>query len=1114
MTSAGPQVPSTLAELTALVEKASGFAEVVTSLHSGRSAAIDGAWGSSCALSLAAIVAADRKRSHVIVQPTIRDAEECVDELSDLTRSPVLLFPAWESLPDSIDAGDAVYAARLAVVRRLNETDRPPALIVTCVPALLQPVPARDAIKAATRTISVGDELPLDELIEWLIARGFERVTAVELPGEFCIHGGILDIFPASEPDAIRIELFGDEIESIRSFDVESQRRLEDLKNISLTATTPAVSASGAKMAKKTSEAGEVPSPVFSGPTESLIDSLPPTTIIVLTDLQQSISEGRMYLQRLSNPVGLYSVDATMARLTEFPSVTIDALGADSYETSCHLSIEPIERLSGSRRDALVELSELLGPSDHVLLCCHNEGELERLNELIRETDASNQTNLGSRIRLTTGRLRRGFRLTDHGLIVISDNELFTRAATRTTIRKRRADSRAIDTFLDLRDGDLVVHVAHGIAKYRGMAKVENSGQQEEHMLLEFRDNVIVYVPVSLIHLVQKYIGPAKSTPELTKYGGTSWLKKKDQVAEAVSDMATDMLKLQAERASRPGLQCPPDTHLQQEFDKAFPFTETVDQVSAIADLKQDMEQPKPMDRLICGDVGFGKTEVAMRAVFKAVDSGRQVAVLVPTTVLAEQHFRTFSQRMAEFPVTVEMLSRFRTSAEQNRIIARLKEGAVDVVIGTHRLVSKDVKFKDLGLLVIDEEQKFGVKVKERLKHIRAEVDVLTLTATPIPRTLHMSLLGIRDISSLTTPPRDRMPIETRVGRFDESLVRSAIIRELNRGGQIYFVHNRVHDIEQIAQRIQRIVPEASLTIAHGQMHEDELEAAMIEFVNGKADILLATTIIESGLDIPNANTMFIHQADIYGLADLHQLRGRVGRDRHRAYCYLLLEDGRTVTTKATRRLKAIEEYSELGAGFRIAMRDLEIRGAGNILGTEQSGNIAAVGYELYCQLLENSVRTLKKQPLRYQRHCKIELPVSNFIPDKYIAEQKLKIEVYRRLSQANSLEQLQELEEELRDRFGPIPTAARRMLQLRELNLRALGWKIENIHLETGYAVLRYRDAKLIRMLAHLHKGHLRVVDAHDGYWPLEAEETDGPAVLDELLAALSVAEPPVPEN
>lgn len=1142
MTSSGTQIPKTLPELTTLIAAAPGFPEVIASLHSGRSAAIDGAWGSSCALSIAAIAAADSTKTHLVVLPTIRDAEEFVGELSDVSLSSVVLFPAWESLPESIDAGDSVHAARLSVIRRLSQIDRPPVIIVTCIPGLLQPVPSRAAIQAATRTISTGDELPLGELTEWLMARGFERVTAVELPGEFSIHGGIFDIFPATEPDAVRIELFGDEVESIRSFDVESQRRLEDLKSVSLTATISsghpaeageqktagetAPAAANRRSSKSRSKKNSPETPpetrapaatsksVFDDDSESLIDSLPAGTIVILSDLQQSVSEGRMYLQRLSNPVGLFGVDATMARLTTFPSVTVDALGVDSYETSCHLSIEAVERFSGSRRDALVELSELLGPTDYVLLCCHNEGEQDRLKELITETDSSCGTMLGSRVSLTTGRIRRGFRVIDNNLIVISDNELFSRSTARTTTRKRRADTRTIDTFLDLRDGDLVVHVAHGIARYRGMAMTGANGQQEEHLLLEFRDSVIVYVPVSLIHLVQKYIGPAKTTPELTKYGGTSWLKKKDQVADAISDMATDMLQLQAERASRAGLQCREDSHLQQEFEKAFPFTETPDQLAAISDLKGDMEQPRPMDRLICGDVGFGKTEVAMRAVFKAVDNGRQVAILVPTTVLAEQHFRTFSQRMAEFPITVEMLSRYRSAAEQNRIIERLKEGSVDIVIGTHRIVSKDIKFKDLGLLVVDEEQKFGVKVKEKLKHLRADVDVLTLTATPIPRTLHMSLLGIRDISSLTTPPRDRVPIETRVGRFDENLVRSAIMRELNRGGQIYFVHNRVHDIEEIAQRLQRIAPEATLAIAHGQMNEDDLERAMMAFVTGKADILLATTIIESGLDISNANTMFIHQADIYGLADLHQLRGRVGRDRHRAYCYLLLEDGKAVTTKATRRLKAIEEYSELGAGFRIAMRDLEIRGAGNILGTEQSGNIAAVGYELYCQLLENSVRALKKQPLRYQRHCKIELPVSHFVPDKYIPEQKLKIEVYRRLSQANTLGQLTELETELRDRFGPVPTAARRMLQLRELNLRALAWRVENIHLETGYAVLRYRDAKRIRMLSHLHKGHLRVVDAHDAYWPLDADEADGPAVLDELMAAFSVAEPPTGEQ
>jgi len=1108
--------PRSLAELATLIAAQPGFSEVVRALCSGNSAAIDGAWGSACALSTAAIALNAPAHSLLVVLPTVRDAEEFTDELVGLTDRRTCLFPAWESLPGEQDLTDSVYASRLSVIRQL-QTANSPLIIVTCLPALLQPVPSAETITAATRQLSAGDELDLNALLDWLLMRGFERVTAVELPGEFSVHGGILDIFPPTERDPVRIELFGDEIESIRSFDVESQRRLNDLPGFSLTATLPVASAVSPDAA--TADSAEKrpirnSNPV-ADPGAHLIDFLQSHTLVVLKDMSQTISEGRLYLQRLASPVGFFGVDATMSRLIEFPSVTIDVLGADSYETSCRLSIEALERLSGSRHDALAELSELLGPEDKVLLCCHNEAEQERLTELIAEADNSAGLNLGSRVTLCTGRLHRGFRLLSSGIVVISDHELFSRAQTRTTVRRaRNPESRAIDTFLDLKEGDLVVHVSHGIARYRGITMVDSESQKEEHLLLEFRDHVVVYVPVSLIHLVQKYIGPAKTTPELSKFGGTSWTRRKEQVSEAILDMASDMLQLQAERASRPGLSCAGDSHLQQEFEKAFPYTETVDQVSAISDFKGDMESPRPMDRLICGDVGFGKTEVAMRAVFKAIDNGRQAAVLVPTTILAEQHFRTFNQRMAEFPVNIEMLSRYRSPAEQKLIVEKLKSGEVDLIIGTHRLVSKDVKFRDLGLLVIDEEQKFGVKVKERLKHLRMEVDVLTLTATPIPRTLHLSLLGIRDISSLTTPPRDRVPIETRVGRFDESLIRSAVMRELNRGGQVYFVHNRVYDIQIIHDRLKSIVPEASIAIAHGQMPEDELEQAMMEFVTGRASILLATTIIESGLDIPNANTMFIHQADLYGLADMHQLRGRVGRDRHRAYCYLLLEEGRSVTTKATRRLKAIEEYSELGAGFRIAMRDLEIRGAGNILGTEQSGNIAAVGYELYCQLLENAVRSAKKQPLRYQRHVKIELPVAAYIPDRYIAEPRLKIEIYRRLSQANRLNQLTELEGELRDRFGPIPTPTRRMLNLRELNLRALSWKIENIHLQDGYAILRYGDNKLIRMLAHLHAGQLKIVDRHDAYWPLTAGEQDGAAVLDELLNALSIAEPPIADS
>ncbi|MFN5906669.1 MAG: transcription-repair coupling factor [Planctomyces sp.] len=1103
MAATSEPVPQNLADVTALLTALPGFAEVLQALRSGRSAAVDGAWGSSCALTISALAGAFPDRHVLIVQPTIRDAEEFADELAGISGLNVQRFPAWEGVPDEDEAADTVGAIRMALVRRLNSDGMAPMAVVTSLPALLQPVPSRESIRRSTRTLKAGEELSLDEISGWLTRHGFERVTAVELPGEFSIHGGILDLFPATEADPVRIELFGDEIESIRSFDAESQKRLADLPALSLTIASDKPAASSGSRA-----AGAGPAP-FARFSESLLDSAPPNLLVILSDLQQSISEGRLYLQRLANPTGLFGVDATMARLTSWPSVTVDALGIDSFETTCRFSIEPMERFSGSRRDALTELAELLNPGERVLLCCHNEGELERLRELLDQHDQQFSLSLAERVCTTAGQLRRGFRIPSRQLVVLSDNELFSRTPARTGTRRRRADSRAIDSFLDLKEGDLVVHISHGIARYRGMKMTQLQDVQEEQLILEFRDGVTVFVPSSLIHLVQKYIGPAKTTPELSRYGGTSWLRKKEQVAEAVSDMATDMLRLQADRNSKPGLSCRADSHLQQEFEKAFPFTETADQLSAISDLKGDMENLRPMDRLICGDVGFGKTEVALRAVFKAVDNGRQVAVLVPTTVLAEQHYRTFSQRMAEFPVTVEMLSRFRSDAEQREILRKLKEGKIDVLIGTHRLVSKDVQFPALGLLVIDEEQKFGVKVKERLKQLRAEVDVLTLTATPIPRTLHMSLLGIRDISSLTTPPRDRVPIETRVGRFDESLVRSAIIRELNRGGQVYFVHNRVHDIHEVEARLNRIVPEASIAIAHGQMPEDELEQAMVAFVNGKADILLATTIIESGLDIPNANTMFIHQADIYGLADLHQLRGRVGRDRHRAYCYLLLEDGRMVTTKATRRLKAIEEYSELGAGFKIAMRDLEIRGAGNILGTEQSGNIAAVGYELYCQLLENAVRSLKKEPLRYQRHCRIDLPISSFLPDKYVDDQKQKIEIYRRMSQANTLDQLTELETELRDRFGPIPTPARRMLQLRELNLRSLSWFVENVHLQNGFAVLRYKNGKLMRMLSLLHRDHLRIVDHHEAWWPLEADETDGPAVLDELLQVFGVADP-----
>jgi transcription-repair coupling factor (superfamily II helicase) len=560
------------------------------------------------------------------------------------------------------------------------------------------------------------------------------------------------------------------------------------------------------------------------------------------------------------------------------------------------------------------------------------------------------------------------------------------------------------------------------------------------------------------------------------------------------------MLELQAARRGRPGITFPSDSDWQREFDAAFPYRETPDQTAAITALKSDMQSPRPMDRLICGDVGYGKTEVAMRGVFKAVEAGFQAAILVPTTILAEQHRRTLTSRMASFPFEIASLSRFSTRGQQNKTLARLAEGSLDVVIGTHRLAQADVQFHNLGLVVIDEEQRFGVEVKERLKALRKTVDVLTMTATPIPRTLHMALLGLRDISNLETPPDDRLAVETRVGRFDEELIRHAVLRELNRGGQIYFVHNRIGDIHVLAERLNRIVPEASIEVGHGQMPEHDLERVMLDFVDHRFDLLLSTTIVESGLDIPNANTIFIDQADTYGLADLHQLRGRVGRYKHRASCYLLIDPNKHLTPTAARRLRAIQEFSDMGAGFALAMRDLEIRGAGNILGTQQSGHIAAVGYELYCQLLEQAVRRMQNQPPRQSVEVHLSLPGEAFLPRRYIPDLRPKIDLYRRLQRATAEGELDDLLSEMNDRFGPAPTPVLRLVNLARLRLAAHHWQIRSIHLDAGCAVLGYASPDRIRELAGRHDRRIRIVDDKSAYVPFPKGLTDTDAIVAEL--------------
>ncbi len=811
-------------------------------------------------------------------------------------------------------------------------------------------------------------------------------------------------------------------------------------------------------------------------------DLLPADRPVVILEQEKAREEAAAFLARHDDASGLFGWVDVQSRLSERPLAVAGAMLRGYVGRRHDLATESIEPFSGDLAEIRMQVDRVSG-EELFHAVARTEGEIPRVLEILKPTRTAQQ----GRLRISVGCVHQGFRLRRHGVCVVGCDQLFHRTDLRRGRRRHRKLGKAIDSFLDLKVGDLVVHLSHGIARFRGLKMLDKDGQHTEHLELEFHGGTKIYVPASKIDLVQKYIGGTKTRPQLAKIGGKSWLKQRQAAERAVTDLAAEMLEIQARRAARPGIAFGPDTEWQLEFEQSFPFTETPDQLRAIDEIKRDMQQPRPMDRLLCGDVGFGKTEVAMRAAFKAVENGYQVAVLVPTTILAEQHYRTFHERMSEFPLDIAKLSRFCSRDEMRSNLERLKLGQVDIVIGTHRLVSKDVRFYNLGLVIIDEEQRFGVAHKERLKQFRESVDVLTMSATPIPRTLHMSLVGVRDISNLETAPEERIAVETRVSRFDASLIRSAILRELDRGGQVFFVHNRVGDIQMIKAQLQSIVPEASIGVGHGQMHEDDLEEVMTDFIHGRYDVLLATTIIESGLDIPNANTIFVNDADRFGLSDLHQLRGRVGRYKNRAYCYLMIQPGKHITPLAAKRLQAIETYSEMGAGFAISMRDLEIRGAGNLLGTQQSGHIAAIGYELYCQMLENAVRELKNEPRKMSIHVDVDLPAEAYLPDEYVPSRRHKIDLYRRLTRLERFDQVAELRAEMLDRFGPLPPPARRLLALSEIRLEAAIWQIASIFLQENYLGFRYLDRGRIEQLSKLKKGIIRIVDHQKAFVTLK---------------------------
>lgn len=1025
------------------------FAKCVDSLQRGESATFDSVWGSACALLVATL--AKSFDNILVVVGDGKSQDNLLDDLATFHSGLVDRFPAYMLGANSAITIDLEYGERLRLTKSLSQGDRSP-IIVATVPALLQPLPSKESITGNSRRIANGDQLDIEAFVAWLLEHGFHQTTAVELPGEFSNRGGILDVYAADWEGPIRIELFDDEIESLRQFDAATQRSNAEIQQIEITVLNQEEAGGG-----------------------YLSDFLPDDTLLLLVEPENLAEQARRYVERTSKVDLIFSWEGVCKQWSHFPAASASTVASGHLGARWQLPVESVEQFSGDIGDLRLQVDRLsrdtTGEEFDVYVLARVEGEIPRVTEILSTTAAASNGNL----HIGLGCVHNGFRLRSTQQIIVGCDQMFHRTELRRKGRRRL--SKAIDSFMDLREGDLIVHLSHGIGRYRGLKMLDKEGELTEHLELEFHGGTKIYVPATKIDLVQKYIGGTKTRPVLAKIGGKSWAKQKASVEAAITDLASEMIEIQAKRDGRPGIAFKRDTEWQHEFEQSFPYRETPDQLTAIEAIKDDMQRNQPMDRLLCGDVGFGKTEVAMRAAFKAVENGYQVGVLVPTTILAEQHYKNFRERMSEFPLDVVKLSRFCTTQELRENMERMASGQADIAIGTHRLVSKDVRFFNLGLVIIDEEQRFGVEHKERLKTLRSSVDVLTMSATPIPRTLHMSLVGVRDISNLETPPDDRSPVDTKVLRYNNEVIRSGILRELSRSGQVFFVHNRVNDIHLVLQKLQSLVPEATFRFGHGQMKETELEEVMTDFIAGEFDVLIATTIIESGLDIPNANTIFINDADRYGLSDLHQLRGRVGRYKHKAYCYLLLEPHKHLNPTAAKRLQAIETFSEMGAGFAISMRDLEIRGAGNLLGTQQSGHIATIGYELYCQILETAVRRLKHMPKKMSIHVEVDLPVAAFLPDKYVADRRQKIDIYRRLTRLERFDQIEELRDELRDRFGKIPPPVKRLLTVSELKLEAAVWQVSSITMIDKYLTFKFEDRKRFSQLSAV-RPMIRIID------------------------------------
>jgi transcription-repair coupling factor (superfamily II helicase) len=1027
---------------------------------------LTGVSGSAAAATVGALNRDHPDRILVVVLSDPSHANAMEADLESLLGEGVAhLFPQRESLPYEGDEVQVeIGGLRVEAVESVF-TGRG-RILVTTVRALQERVPLPRHLADLRLTLTRGDTLPFASLVEILEERGFQRVPVVEEVGQFAVRGGIVDVFSLGAPDPLRVEFWGDEIESLRTFDILDQRSMETLEEAHvLPVDFSAEEASGTD-------------------ARSLLELLPNDALLLdaggepwartlarafehAERVRDDLIDSGMSASELPEPDAfLLPLEEAVRQLAAFPRVEFLR---DQPDADASLGAEPPPEVERDMKRLAAILREGAARGERTLLLCDNEGQAERLEEILGEGRGREQLPPGATV--TIGSLEHGFVLprSTPPLTVLTDHEIFRRSRKLRRSRRFRG-AVSLESLAQLSPGDYVVHMDHGVGQFRGMEQLEVAGEAIESLAIEYAGGEILRVPVYRLDLVERWVGEDENStpPHVHKIGGKKWKTARRKTEEAIRKMTAELLELYARREAARGYAFGEDTHWQREMEASFLYEPTPDQKKAAEAVKRDMESPRPMDRLVCGDVGYGKTEVAIRGAFKAVQEGKQVAVLAPTTILAEQHRHTFEERLADYPVKVGALSRFRGKSQERELLAQLAAGELDIVVGTHRLLSEDVLFKDLGLLIVDEEQRFGVKHKERLKEIRASVDVLTLSATPIPRTLYLSLSRIRDLSLIQTPPRDRMPIVTNVLPWSDGLVSEALHRELDRGGQAFFLHNRVETIHTAAERVRTLVPDARIQVAHGQMKPAELDRVMTAFVDGEVDILVATSIIENGLDVPNANTLIVDRADHFGLSQLYQIRGRVGRSDRRAYCYLIVPDG--VTEDARKRLQVLEHYTELGSGYQVALRDLELRGAGNLLGADQSGFAHAVGIDTYLHLLEQTVERLRREGEAGDAEWpdpEVSLAGSAYLPDAYVPDSGQKLHLYRRLSKIRHQGEVDELRSELKDRFGRLPDEVVRLLDAAALRILGKALGLERILIRGRTARLNFRDGVSPRLQA-----------------------------------------------